>query len=488
MDAWTWPELLAPAFVALDLLIKVVAVGVVPENRHPSSSTAWLLLILLIPVVGLPLFLILGSPRVRGRRHRIQAQANDLIAETLADRPDVPPDAAVPADLLGVIRLNRRLTSLPAVTGTNLGVCSDYVESIRRMAADVDRATDFVHAEFYCLALDETTEVFVAALTAAADRGITVRVLYDHLGSRGYDRHRELLRRLADHGVAVHAMLPLRPWRGQWRRPDLRNHRKLLVVDSRVAHMGSQNMIDATYGRGPSRGQVRRYRDVTVRLDGQIVSALDSVFAVDWFKETGERVEVAEPGPPAPQVGGAVSVFQLVPSGPGFDTEPNLRMFTSLIHRAQHSISLVSPYFVPDESLLSALTTAAYRGVAVELVVSEASDGFMVERAQRSYYRALLESGVRIQRFRAPAILHSKFMTVDDEVAVMGSSNMDMRSFGLNYEIMLLATGGDVDDELRELVAAYRSGSVELTAEEWARRPWWERYLENLMRLTSALQ
>jgi cardiolipin synthase len=179
---------------------------------------------------------------------------------------------------------------------------------------------------------------------------------------------------------------------------------------------------------------------------------------------------------------------QVIPSGPGFSTENNLRAFTTLIYSAQRRVSLTSPYFVPDESLLYAVTTAAQRGVAVELFVSEEGDQFMVYHAQCSYYRTLLEAGVRIYLYPAPYVLHAKHFTIDDEVAVLGSSNMDMRSFALNYEVSLMLLGADIVARMRKVEDGYRAKSRELTLEEWGRRPAGARYVDNVMRLTAALQ
>lgn len=195
-------------------------------------------------------------------------------------------------------------------------------------------------------------------------------------------------------------------------------------------------------------------------------------------------------GTSSPQRGrpdAVVNAMQLVPSGPGYPTEPNLKMFLALIHNATRRVSITSPYFIPDEALLSAITSAAYRGVEVELFVGKESDHLIVNHAQRSYYGALLSAGVRIFRYPAPAVLHSKYMTVDDEVAVIGSSNMDFRSFALNYEVMLLAFGGDLDDLLRDKDEDYRRRSQELTAQEWAKEPWHRRYIDNVFRLLSSV-
>lgn len=480
--------IVATALLVIEYVIKVWAVGAVPENRRPSSSNAWLLLILLLPAVGLPLFLLLGSPTIDRRRHRIQARANAVAVERLAGIPDVPPGVAVPAELDTLIHLNRSLTTLPAVTGVNRGLCSDYAESLRRMTASVDRAERYVHVESYIVARDHATEPFFTACERAAARGVRVRLLLDHIGSRKYPGFRELLPRLADAGIEAHLMLPLRPLKGRWRRPDLRNHRKLVVVDGREAHMGSLNLIEPGYRSVRNARIGRRWHEVTIELTGDIVVELDAVFAVDWFTETSRLVPEVRPEPSPDAVGGPVNLFQLVPSGPGFETEPNLRLFVAMIHLAQRRLAICSPYFVPDESLLNAITTAALRGVEVELFVSEQADQFMVDHAQASYYHALLTAGVRIFRYPKPAILHSKFFVVDDLAGVVGSSNMDMRSFGLNYEISLLGHGGDLVAGLAGIADGYRAVSTELTLAEWNQRPWHQRYLDSVCRLTSALQ
>ena len=177
------------------------------------------------------------------------------------------------------------------------------------------------------------------------------------------------------------------------------------------------------------------------RVEGPTVRALNVLFATDWYSETGEKL--VEETNVTPQPAGSVSA-QVIPSGPGFVTENNLRAFTTLLYSAQRRISITSPYFVPDESLLYAVTTAAQRGVDIELFVSEAGDQLMVFHAQRSYYEALLRAGVRIYLYPAPYVLHSKFFSVDDDAAVIGSSNLDMRSFALNYEVSLMLLDPEV--------------------------------------------
>ncbi|GAA3613928.1 cardiolipin synthase [Microlunatus ginsengisoli] len=470
----------------IELVIKIVAVGTIPRNRRPSSSLAWLLLIVVTPVLGLLLFFLIGSPFVRGRRERIQLEANAAITERTADLPELPTESELPSGVDSLVRLNRRLGSMPIMSGTSHGLFGDYDASIAAMTAAVREARSRVHVEIYIMAWDHTTDAFFTALAEAVERGVHVRLLYDHIGSRKYPGFRRMNKRMTEAGIEWHQMMPIHPLKGRWRRPDLRNHRKLLVVDGEVAFMGSQNMIDASYLIRKNIKIGRRWHDLNIKLSGQIVSSLDAVFALDWYTETGESlvhlIKPPETYPPGDQD------LQLLPSGPGYLTIPNLRLFTALVHRAQRRLSLTSPYFVPDDSLLEAITTASYRGVDVELFVSEQADQFMVQHAQASYYEELLTAGVRIFLYPKPTVLHAKFFTVDDIVGVIGSSNMDYRSFGLDYEISLMGTDPGFVADLHRISDEYRAVCHELTAEEWAHRSWRRRYVDNVMRLLSALQ
>lgn len=482
-------QLVETLLIFTEYSLKIVAIGTIPENRNPSSSTTWLLLILFIPLIGFPLYWLIGSRWVRGRRREIQDNANRIVADLTASFPDVPPGVETSAGLASILRMNRNLTGLPCVTGQTEGLFNDTGALIAAMTDAVASARSYVHVEFYILTLDDTTAPLIDALAAASARGVKVRVLADHLGSRKYPGWKPLQRRLAEAEIEFFMMMPIKPLRGQWRRPDLRNHRKLLIVDDERAFVGSHNLIDPTYG-SPKNAEIgRRWHDLSMEVTGDIVHQVEAVFAMDWFIESEERLDV-EPEfrtERRPNIGGATHALQLIPSGPGYPTEPNLRMFTSLIHMATRKIAITSPYFVPDEALLAAITTAAKRGLDVELFVGEKADQFLVGHAQRSFYHVLLEVGVRIFLYPAPLVLHSKYMTLDDDVAVIGSSNMDYRSFALNYETMMLGFGGDLVVQLQANDAQYRAISRELTLAEWELEPWRHRYVDNVSRLTASV-
>jgi cardiolipin synthase len=347
-----------------------------------------------------------------------------------------------------------------------------------------------VHVEFYIFARDDTTLAFFDELKAASDRGVTVRVLYDHWATIRNPMGRATRRWLRENDIRFEEMLPFHVFRATWRRPDLRNHRKIVVIDGDVSFTGSQNMVDPSYNKRGNKRRGLQWKDLMVRVDGPGAAGLNALFITDWYSETNELL-MRETDPITPEVieeqPDALDC-QVVPSGPGFEGENNLRLFLALLYYAQSKIIVTSPYFVPDEAMLYAITTATQRGVEVELFVSEIGDQGLVYHAQRSYYEALLRAGVRIYMYRAPYILHAKHFTIDDDVAVIGSSNMDMRSFSLNMEVSLMVRGRSFVTEMRAVEDGYRRLSRELTLDEWLKQPLRSTVLDNLARLTSALQ
>lgn len=474
------------ALLAFDLVVRVVAIIVVPRNRRPQTAAAWLLAIFFLPYLGFFLFLLLGSAKLPRGRRRKQREINEYILATTEGIEKVTREPPWPTWLEPIVELNRTLGSMPLVGGNSAEMYSRVEDSFEAMTDAVDSATRTVHVEFYILSLDETTAPFFDALEAAIRRGVTVRVLLDHLGSWQYPGYRRTTRRLRRMGAQWHLMLPFQPWRGRIQRPDLRNHRKLVVVDGRVAFTGSANFIDPSYQRKKNLKRGLVWKDYMVRFEGPVVAGIDAIFVTDWYSETDELL--TREAAPARVTGSGDLDCQVVPSGPGFEGENNLRLFNSLVYAATEKIILTSPYFVPDDSMLYAITTAAQSGLHVELFVSEIGDQFLVFHAQRSYYEVLLRAGVRIFLYRAPTILHAKHMTIDDEVSVIGSSNMDMRSFSLDLELSVMVRGGDFLERLRDIEDEYRANSRELTLDEWLARPFLKQAFDNAARLTAALQ
>nr|WP_276309085.1 cardiolipin synthase [Specibacter cremeus] len=487
MEIPTGSALLSAIILLVDLAIRLAMLGIVPGNRRPTTAMAWLLLIFFLPFVGFLLFLMFGNFRLSRRRRETQAAINArVVAGTREIAAQVPPYDG-PEWINSAVELNRELGSFPALGANTVELIEGYQDSLDAMAAEIRNAKYYVNAEFYIMSVDDSTEKLFRELEAAADRGVRVRVLFDHIGSLRVPGYRELVRRLKASKMEWRRMLPLLPVKGQWRRPDLRNHRKILVVDGHVGFTGSQNLIEPFYRKPNNKKAGREWVELMIRLEGPIVGTLNVLFATDWSSETEETLSRQLDTEQWDTFTGGV-LCQVVPSGPGFVTENNLRLFNTLLYSAQHTITISSPYFVPDDSLLYAITTAAQRGVRVELFVSEAGDQFLVHHAQRSYYEALLRAGVRIFLYPKPLVLHAKHFTVDDDVAIIGSSNMDMRSFSLNLEVTVMMIDKGVVDQMHVVEEHYRDVSRELLLDEWVNRPVLARWVDNVARLTATLQ
>ncbi|NJK31985.1 MAG: hypothetical protein HC927_05940 [Deltaproteobacteria bacterium] len=331
---------------------------------------------------------------------------------------------------------------------------------------------------------DEIGGPVIDALIHAHQRGVHVRVLIDHLGNIQFNK--AVFARLRNAGVAVNEMLPVRIFDNEWSRLDLRNHRKIVIVDGTIGFTGSQNLIARDYHKPTNIKHGLYYDELVVRFTGPIVLQLHAVFAADWYSETGDLlVRTSYPELAIEWRSTGTVLAQALPSGPGVETENNWLLFNALFHQAQERIVIATPYFVPDETLRTAIVTAARRGVAVTLIVSGIADQFLVSRVQRSNYEELLAAGVKIMLYDPPVLLHSKHMSIDDDICVVGSSNMDIRSFQLNLEVSMVIYDRTTVAALHAIEQHYLARSRELTAEEWAQRSFGEKLVQNTTRLMS---
>jgi len=485
-----WPLLGLGANIVL-FLILLVMLFIVPRNRKPSSAIAWLLLIALVPVIGLLLFWLFGRTKLPKRRREQQRRMDEWIATRVAQArrdPDLAPLLAptLPSSYQSFARLTATLGGLPVCSGNRIELLAGYDSFLQRLAADIDSASRYIHLEFFALCRDDETEPVFQALERAARRGVKVRVLMDHYGSLVYLSHYRATRRsLSRAGIEHHVMLPLGIVNGELPRFDLRNHRKLVVIDGACGYLGSHNLIRRNYFRTDD----IVYDELAARVAGPIVAELEAVFATDWHAETGvilAREQFPELEAEIRPCGETLA--QALPSGPGHVYDNNLKFFVALCYAAQRKLVLVTPYFVPDDSLLLALTTAAQRGVEVSLINSEVEDQFFTYHAQRSYYEALLQAGVRIYLHRPPTLVHTKSISVDDDIAVIGSSNLDIRSFRLSLEVTLVVPDQYVVADLRRVEAEYLRRSTPLELARWLERPLSARLPQNVARLTASLQ
>ena len=485
---WNWITILG----VLSYLIGILALFIIPANRKPGEATAWLLLIFLAPIVGAILFLVLGSPKLSQWRRDQQRAMNERIkdfAEEAEQKPELSPivDPPLPARFEPHVNLIAELTGMPVMAGNTVELLPDYVGAIDQIVRDIDAAKRFVHLEYFMFAADKIGTPVIDALVRAQERGVVCRVLFDQLSNLLLQG--PVLKRLRGAGIPVHRTLPVDPFNKRWNRMDLRNHRKIVVVDGVVAFTGSHNLIEDTYHKRSNIRKGIHYIELVVRVTGPVAREFNAAFITDWYSETQELLD--ERTAPEMRVRTPVTgdvLCQVLPSGPGFEHNNNLMLFVALFHAARRRITIVNPYVVPEETLLLALKSAAQRGVEVTLIVSEIGDQFLVYHAQGSYYEELLKAGVKIHRYQAPVILHSKSISIDDDIAVIGSSNMDIRSFELNLELTLVCYSAQVVADLMKLEEEYLRCSRPLHLEEWQARPLHTKLFDNLARLTSALQ
>jgi cardiolipin synthase A/B len=356
---------------------------------------------------------------------------------------------------------------------------SDYAATIDRIAADIDAARSYVHLLYYIFADDASGRKVADALSRAAGRGVVCRVLYDGLGNSAYLG--QLAARLHEGGIEAHPVLPIKLFGAKRLRPDLRNHRKIAVIDGRIGYTGSLNITNSTFKPGIV------YEELVARLTGPIVAQLAVVFFADWLSETEASIPPTErPDLQALAATGAAPC-QVLPSRPAYDTDNTALLFGTLLFAAQRRAVLTTPYFIPDAFVLRAIESAARRGVAVHLIVSEQGDQFLVGNAQRSYYEEMLDAGVTIHAVRQPAFIHAKHLSIDDDIAVIGSSNFDVRSFRLNLEVVLLAYDERVVAAQRAVEASYLARARTIALDDWVRRPRGQQFVENTCRLVSAL-
>jgi cardiolipin synthase len=479
--------LLALNFALIDIGLKIIALIIIPNNRKPSSATAWLLAIFFIPLIGLPLFFLLGNSVLSKPRTKKQNEISKQFIDAFNDNSK-PVDAINDESFYSSANLNFNLTNLPVVSATNYELIEQYNKLFKMLVKEVKNAKKSIWLEFYIITYDKVTAELLGELALARDRGVDVKVIYDHLGSWMYPGYKDMKDFFKKRKINAKASLPIKLFSSRYfQRPDLRNHRKIAVIDGRVGFMGSQNIIDKTYNKTKNIRRGLGWKELMVRLEGPVVRQLELVFGNDWYAETEENL-IKDLKPLTFSNYNKKQLCQLLPSGPGYKTENNLKAFNNLLYNARKKAVITSPYFVPDESMLGAITTAAERGVEVTLFVSEIGDQFFVYHAQRSYYERLMQSGINIYMYKSPTVLHSKHMTIDDDIAVIGSSNMDIRSLELNQEVSLLIKSKSFVKDMRKVEASYLKRSKKLQYNKWVKRHYSQKIVDNLARLTSGLQ
>jgi cardiolipin synthase len=471
-------SLLAIAVVAL-LELAVIARILLRPHRDPASRIAWVVVVGVLPLLGMLGYLLLGEVNIGRRRAARLRAVLERMPEFPRQRTDDSgdPTAAIPDRYRHLFDLGRSISGFDPVGGNAAHLLPDSNATIDAVVADIDAAKDHVHLLFYIWLPDRNGHKVVEALKRAAARGVTCRAMADALGSRTMVRS-EHWTAMRQAGVRVAAGMPIgNPlWRPFLGRVDLRNHRKIVVIDDRVTYCGSQNCADPEF---IVKAKYAPWVDAVMRFEGPVARQNQFLFASDWMTYVDENLDdiLSRPLPRA-ALGGVAA--QVIGTGPTVRYSAMPEMFESLLFAARREVVVTTPYYVPDESLQNALCTTAYRGIDTTVVFPARNDSWIVGAASRSYYADLLAAGVRIHEYEG-GLLHAKSLTVDGEITLIGSANMDRRSFELNYENNILFHDCALTAAMRARQQEYIARSRSVTGEAVAAWPTSRRLWNNVI-------
>lgn len=472
-EFWHWLHAIPHLglYLLLGWVLYVLCLGgwIVLQKRPPVATLSWLLGLAALPYAGFFVYVVLGPQRIR--RHRLRRARS---------RVSLPGPTGDGDGSMELATLAQSTSGLPASTATDVRLLVDGSATYAAMLEAVRAARHHVHLEYYIFAADGTGTALRDALAERARAGVAVRLLLDAVGSGGTPR--DFFRPLLDAGGELGWFHPMhfgRIWRRTW--VNLRSHRKIVVVDGRVGFTGGINVTDDEN----ERLREDAYRDLHLRVEGDAVRGLQLLFVEDWSYATGQRdfissvAQAMPPGTPGP------IAAQVLGSGPDSPWESIHRLHVSAIHEAKQRVWLATPYFVPGEAAMMALTSAALGGLDVRVMVPRRSDSLTVTLAARSYYDELMDAGVRVYEY-GPRMLHTKALLVDDLLAMVGSANFDSRSFSLNFEVAMLFRDAGIAGELARHFEVDLASAPRVRADR--KRPLWSARLpEALARLLSPL-
>jgi cardiolipin synthase len=445
--------------IAIFLYSVIVIVTLVSEERDPSTTLAWILILLLIPVVGIALYLLFGrDQRSSGARDPRRVAATGFAMRVLEPiRLSFAESAGITDDPL----YHRVSTAITRLNGTvpmpcdGLEIFTGGDEKFARLLADIEAARHFVHLQYFIWGSDELTARICEALAAKVREGVEVRVLYDWVGSALHSKRQ--LKMLTSAGALV------RPDRADWSKLNYRNHRKVAVIDGDIAYTGGMNM-GREYADGGHRFET--WRDTHIRFAGPLVRDLQALFCARWYRVTGEDLFAGRyfPEPPAATPGGERVWAQLAFSGPESEWQALRHVFHVAIAHANDKVRVQSPYFVPDQSIGDVLTVQSFAGVDVRLMMAGVHDKRLPWWAAFSYLDELVYAGGRALQYQA-GFLHAKTLTIDGRLAAVGTANFDNRSFALHDELQIFFFDENVTARFDRLFDEDVTRCRELTAE-----------------------
>ncbi|MEM7727639.1 MAG: cardiolipin synthase [Pseudomonadota bacterium] len=482
----------SPFLTLLHILVTVgLAVMIIGRRLNVATTLSWIIVLAVLPIVGPVLYFLFGNQSLGRKRMRTgwairQFYQRDFgIGRRRVAREELPVDDYF-QELSWMLSIQ---TGFFPAAGNRYRLYTAAPPLIEAIVQDIDAAQDSVYFEFYIVDPQGLIVDVLEALERAAGRGVDTRLMVDDFGGRPFFRS-DWDERLVAAGVDVVHSLSVNPVKAFSKRTDLRNHRKLIVIDQEIGYTGSFNLTDPVkFKQGQGYGE---WVDVMLRLEGHIVSSLSTVFNTDYiFDSQGldytdeDLAELSDDGDDAPEYEDGVAM-QLVPSGPEMQRSVIHELITAAIFGARRSVTIVTPYFVPDETIQLALVNAAHRGVSVRLIVPRRVDSIMARHAGEATFDSLSGAGIEIHRFTG-GMLHTKLVHVDDQMTLIGTANVDMRSFYLNLEMTLCVYDTEFAAEIGKLIESYVADSEMLDPQKWEQRGAFLRWKENLLRLASPL-
>ncbi|MCE0556178.1 MULTISPECIES: cardiolipin synthase [unclassified Motilimonas] len=482
---YVWRDVLAWSLVLLHTLIIIsVSLRVIMKRREIGISLSWLAIIYALPFAGVGFYFLfgelnLGKKRAQRATHMFSPfkLAIETFRENQSARALEVSDTAKPMhDLI------EGLLGMPSIAGNHLTLLDTTDTILLELIEQVNQAEHSCMMEFYIWHLGGFSDQLADALGNAAKRGVDCKLLLDSVGSRAFFDS-ELPDELRAAGVQLVEVLKSGPLRMFFQRQDLRMHRKLVCIDERIAYTGSMNIVDPRFFKQDA--GLGEWIDVMVRVQGPAVALITSLLQWDWEMETGERL-LTPFGTQDTLHGGCGDRVQLIPSGPFPGGDCIHQLLLTCVYQAKHSLVLTTPYFVPDDSLHKALQAAAHRGVQVKIILPALNDSLMVKYAASAFYDELLAAGVEIYKFHG-GLLHTKSIVVDEVVALVGTVNLDRRSFWLNFEVTMLVDDAEFAGRVLNLQLQYMLASEKLTLNQWRQRSRIRRFWENVFYLFSPI-
>jgi len=463
------------------LTVVFVAAVIFMENRNPTSTMAWLLILALVPVLGFVFYLLFGQNYRKRRKFNRKALKDARLSLTLRNQFARESDEIrhFPPHRRKVTLLSRKVSKIPLSFATDTRVLTDGTETFAAILKALWQATHHIHMEYYIYRDDEIGRQIKDILIAKAKEGVHVRFLYDAVGS--YKLPLAFIHALKDAGVETQAFDPVSfPLLSS--KVNFRNHRKIIVIDGSVGFIGGLNVGDEYLSRDKNIGY---WRDTHLQVKGEAVRTLQFIFMTDWHHMTGQTYFTHDYFSPA-LIDHADGGVQIIASGPDQEWKTMKKLFFAMITSAEKSIKIATPYFIPDEDILTALHVASMSGVHVQLLFPKKPDRWIPYFASHSYFPDLLEAGVSIHEYER-GFMHAKILIVDDEIASIGTANMDMRSFHLNFEVNAFLYGTQSVKRLVEDFEADLEHAPMIDKKRFAKKRYGVRMLESAARLMSPL-